>query len=445
MVEELPEGLSRPLAGVPFSLRLGMGYSRAARQIRHADTCESSQRLATSFQQLRAIVQYAYDKVPYYRERYQSAGFSPADLRDPVDWERIPVITKDDLQSISFAERCNLGVRGIRVNTGGTSGQPLEFLLDDQAFAREWAHMHYIWRARGYDPSHLKLTFRGKHYDPCIPFRYNAVHNEYIVNSNCPLEHLARALEELPSSRLIRWLHGYPSLVAEFAGVIEDGFPALAESLRNQLFGILLGSEYPTLFYRNRIERVLSSNIVSWYGHSEMAILARETAIGAYQSLPTYGYAEAVPVIDGEHRSARLICTSFYNRAHPFIRYDTGDLVEPLSNSGASLAFRVVEGRVGDFVIDRKGMKLALTAIIFGRHHKAFEQVRHIQVRQTELGRVTFLVTPRTKHTDAIKIREGLDLDDLDLDWDIEMLDEPVRTSAGKIRLKIGSETSLIA
>ena len=40
--------------------------------------------------------------------------------------------------------------KGMKINTGGTSGQPLEFYLDHQAFAREWAHMHHLWQAHGY-------------------------------------------------------------------------------------------------------------------------------------------------------------------------------------------------------------------------------------------------------------------------------------------------------
>src|SRR5690606_25906035 len=107
--------------------------------------------------------------------------------------------------------------KGMKVNTGGTSGQPLEFLLDNRAFAREWAHMHYIWKARGYNTRHLKLTFRGKHFDPGIPVRYNAVHNEYVVNANSKMSQIVDCILSMPKDSAIRWLHGYPSLIAEFA------------------------------------------------------------------------------------------------------------------------------------------------------------------------------------------------------------------------------------
>jgi len=351
------------------------------------------------------------------------------------DWDLLPIVTKEDMQGVPLDARCARNAKGLKINTGGTSGQPLEFYLDDQAFAREWAHMHHVWKAHGYRPQHLKLTFRGKHFDRARPLRYNAVHNEYVVNANCPMLQVVEAVLGLPRSSVIRWIHGYPSLVAEFAHALSgNGAPVVAD-FRARLFGVLLGSEYPAPMYRRVIEQVLSTNVVSWYGHSEMAVLARETALGVYESLPTYGYAEAVPVGNGQE--CRLVCTSLYNRVHPFIRYDTGDLIEPVSQSGGSLAFRIKEGRVGDFVLDRQGNKLALTAIIFGRHHSAFEFLRHLQVRDDGQGRIALLVTPRDSTVDVETLRKGFDLDDLDIEWQLEMVGAPIRTQAGKIRLKI--------
>jgi phenylacetate-CoA ligase len=183
------------------------------------------------------------------------------------------------------------------------------------------------------------------------------------------------------------------------------------------------------------IEQVLSSNVVSWYGHSEMSVLARETAVGVYASLPSYGYAEAVPIEDSSVYC--LVCTSLHNRVHPFIRYDTGDLIEPISHLGGSLAFRISEGRVGDFVVDRHGNKHALTAIIFGRHHDAFEHLQHLQIRDEGQGRITLVVTPRDSTVEADTLIQGFDLNDLDIEWRLQIVDAPVRTQAGKIRLKI--------
>jgi len=434
-VESLPARVGRPLANVPFSLRLGPEYMRAQRAIRRAERSTCTAATTGTLQQLRDLVRFAIDQVEFYREFYRDKGFSPGELQILADWERVPVVTKADLQGVPLSARTAHDAKGMKINTGGTSGQPLEFYLDHHAFAREWAHMHHLWQAHGYRPQHLKLTFRGKHFDPARVLRYNAVHNEYVVNANAPMAAVAQAVMALPRSTVIRWLHGYPSLVAEFAHAVA-ALPAMERAtFRARLSGVLLGSEYPVPVYRTVIEEVLTTNVVSWYGHSEMAVLARETARGVYESLPTYGFAEAVPT--GQGSECRLVCTSLHNRVHPFIRYDTGDLVEPVSHCGGSLAFRITEGRVGDFIHDRQGRRHSLTAIIFGRHHEAFSLVRHLQVREDAPGVATLVVTPRTSAVDESALRQGFDLDDLDIEWRFQLVSEPVRTQAGKIRLKI--------
>lgn len=435
MVERIPEPVGKPLSRVPFVFRLGRQYAVSASAIAKAESLLPNELAQRVLAQSQALVRHAFEHVDFYRQHYQRHGFSPDDLQEVEDISRIPVVTKTDLQSAPIAARCTKGAGGMRINTGGTSGQPLGFLLDRHAFAREWAHMHHIWKAHGYRQEHLKLTLRGKHFEGGETLRYNAVHNEYVVNANSSMSSVVEAVARLPRGRVIRWLHGYPSLVAEFAHAMAAlPAPELA-AFQARLYGVLLGSEYPAPAYREVISGTLSSNIVSWYGHSEMAILARETAQGVYTSYPTYGFAEAVPAADGNGH--RLVCTSLHNRVHPFIRYDTGDLIDPVSQSGGTLSFRIREGRVGDFVLDRQGRKLALTAIIFGRHHAAFSIIQHVQVCDHGAGRIALIVTPKGDSVDPATLLAGFDLADLDIDLELRLVGNPIRTPAGKIRLKV--------
>ena len=98
--------------------------------------------------------------------------------------------------------------------------------------------------------------------------------------------------------------------MAEFAHALADQTRSVPTAFRARLFGVLLGSEYPAPVYRSVIEQALSANVVSWYGHSEMAILARETTLAVYESLPTYGYAEAVPTGEGREPGASNASTA---------------------------------------------------------------------------------------------------------------------------------------
>lgn len=434
VAEKVPPSLGKYLSYVPFSIRLGPSYWSTVNTIRdwqnRPDTTSD-----IYIKKLQSLLTYAYENIGFYQQFYESKNFSPKDMSSIEDWASVPIVTKTDLQCFPLRSRCASATKGMNINTGGTSGQPLEFRIDSRAFAREWAHMHYIWKAHGYHPQHLKLSFRGKNFNTNDALRYNSVHNEYVVNASAPMYRVVATVMELSRSCAIRWCHGYPSLISEFAREIEKNAPSAYPKFRANLIGVLLGSEYPAPTYRQVIERVLTSHVVSWYGHSEMAVLAPETARGIYQSLPTYGYAEAVRTSDG--KSKRLICTSLYNKAHPFIRYDTGDLVEEVSNRDYSLSFRIHEGRVGDFIKDRQGNSHSLTAIVFGRHHEAFSMLNHVQVRDQGGGIITFVMTPQDSSVDIAVLKRGFNLENLDIEFQFEVVDAPVRTKEGKIRLKL--------
>jgi phenylacetate-CoA ligase len=429
------ERYSTAVARMPMVFRVGAGYGSAARAIRAAERHDDRTAEALLLQRLQELLAHANTHVPFYREFYQARGYSPKTLRTLGDWEQVPVVTKQDLQSHPLAGRCCPGRPGVLSNTGGTSGAPLAFMIERHSAPTEWAHMHRVWSAHGYRISQLKLRIGGAYLQHAAPISYHPRHNEYIVNANSPMSEVVKAVLALPSDKRFRWVHGYPSLVAEFAQALAASKDAAAGRFVANLFGVLLGSEFAAPVYRVPIATLLSSNIVSWYGHSEMALLARETAEGLFQSLPTYGYAEAVSSIDGQ--SQRLVCTSLHNRVHPFIRYDTGDLISGVASGGGSLAFRIQEGRIGDFVVDRNGRRLSLTSIIFGRHHAAFDHALHLQVRQARPGHITLLVVPQTLPGDPAQLSAGFDFTGLDLGFDVQILDKPLRTVAGKLKLKV--------
>ena len=386
---------------------------------------------------LRRLVAHSIANVPYYREIYRRAGISHNDIRSLSDWGKLPIVTKTDLQAVPLPDRCAIGSRGLKLNSGGTSGEPLGFLVDEKAFAREWAHMHHVWQARGYRRSDVKITFRGKHFGRNEPIRYSAVHNEFVVNASCSMEEVLSAARRCFSGQRSVWIWGYPSLIAEFAHLVSTIHQSEQVRIRNSLKGILLGSEFPADVYRVPIESHLSTNTVSWYGHSEMALLAAETGRGIYQSYPTYGFAEAVGGAQQDKTAFRLLSSSLHNLVHPFIRYDTGDLVDPVCMSKGVVAFRISDGRVGDFVLDRAGRRHSLTAVIFGRHHRAFDKIRHVQVQDVGGGRIRLLVVPEHKPVSAEQLLNDFDLADLDMDFTLEMMDAPVRTTAGKVRLLV--------
>lgn len=425
------------LVHVPFSWRLGRTYLRSKDNIRAFGFLTKNKQRDFILKCMQHIVQFAYHNNNFYHDYYQNNGFYPDQLKAFDDIERIPIVTKADLRQYDIERRSTPQRGRLRINTGGTSGEPLEFYVDAQAFAREWAYMHHIWSQVGYVQQDLKLTFRGRNLGN-RPLKYNPVHNEYIVNTYLDPDIVGKAIREVLERRCIKFLHGYPSAVYNFACYCANSDPFLADELRRSLKGILLGSEYPAPVYRNLIDSTFRAPTISWYGHSEMAILASEWEEKyIYFPFHTYGYCEVVPA-DGS--SYRLIGTSYDNVASPFIRYDTGDLVIPQSRETVLEAFRVEAGRVGDFILDAHGNRISLTSLIFGRHHRIFGIAHHVQVSQEKSGSAVIMVTlPPEVNAENLDWSEEFDISNVAVDFTFEVLSNPVRSNSGKVPLLVPS------
>lgn len=438
----LPPPLLR-LAGAatPQCLLYGPRYGRTRRSMAKLADLPIAGQQDWILRHMRAIVSHAVAEIPFYADLYREHGFHVSELRSLGDIARIPVVTKDTLRNCPL-ERRSSTARGIRHgNTGGTSGRPLDFLLSRGTDAIEMAHMHGIWRQLGYASRQLKLSFRGQNLGT-EPLIYAPRQNEYVLNTYLPLRETGPAVLHICRRRRIGFLHGYPSTISEFAAYCEtDAAGELPELLRASLRGVLLSSEYPAPVYRKRIEDVFGVPTVSWYGHGERALLACERADPyLYEPMQSYGYCEAVKAGDGREH---LVGTSYFNLAGPFIRYDTEDIIRTEGEQGGILTrFAIEEGRLGEFVVDRRGTRISLTALIFGRHHAVFDWASHVQIAQAEPGRATVLVAAPRRESEPIDWAREFDGSDVDIEFDFKLIGEALRTPAGKVPLLVRPEMS---
>lgn len=429
IAENVPSPLGRLLSTIPMHIRLGKGYSKFLNEI--ASYGEFEFILAKQLEKMSTIIRYSQDNIPFYHQLYAQKKLTNLKIGDLKDIELFPVVTKELLQSCSLEERSNSLFALKRSNTGGTTGQPLDFYIEKQAYAREWAHMHTIWATLGYRYTDQKITLRGKNIGNVF-YKYNFNQNEYLINTHLPLKENIESCRKLILENNFQWIHGYPSSIYSFLQELEAVSPELFESLIKKVKGVFLGSEYPSPNYRNHLEKHCGLKTISWYGHSEMAVLAteQEPGSGVYYPFHSYGFAEAVP--DGD--THKLIATSFHNFASPFIRYDTGDLIEPVFNNGLLESFRIKEGRNSDYVIDKNGRSISLTGLIFGRHHKAFGYSDHIQVKQLGHGSIEILITSKIESENWSHL---FDFTNTFFDIRFTQINTPIRSKLGKVPLLV--------
>lgn len=418
-VETIPYYIGSKLALIPYSLRLGDDYSNFKKAI-----VLTTDDYKYTIDHFKKIFNYAKNSFPFYNELYSNAGIFDLNITSLKDIERIPIITKEDIR-----KHFNEFNGAMLLNTGGTSGEPFSFYVDKNAFAREWAHMHHIWKLKNYNYTDLKLTLRGKDLGDQI-IKYNPVHNEFILNTYKNAASFKDEIISLFKKRKIKYLHGYPSAIYNFLTELELVISnEEKEILKSNLIACFLSSEFPMPHITDYLTSSWQLDYISWYGHSEMCILAYDREkTNEYKPFSTYGFTEVV--------NSKLIGTSFHNFDMPLIRYDTGDIVEPIYyENGLLNYFKISQGRNGDFIIDKNNKKIPLTALIFGRHHDAFNFAQFVQVKQAMSGEVIFYIT--TQETDLQKINNSLNLQNIDIDYKIQTISKPFKTNAGKVKLKL--------
>lgn len=424
LTESIPYSIGKYLVKVPFSWRLGKDYTYFKNLIEEYQHWNDDRQANYLIEHINAILDFAWNNIPFYRKFYQEHGISSYKINYLDQFEKFPILSKDNARILSKS------INGFMLlNTGGSSGIPFSFYVDKNAFAREWAHMHYIWNLAGYKVHDLKLTLRGKNIDRYV--KYNAVHNEFIINTYQKVNQNNNKIMKLFHDFIIKYVHGYPSAVYNFFKELEICTSETEKKIiKRNLRSCLLGSEFPAQYMKDYLLDKWNLNSISWYGHSEMCVLAYDkNSDNRYYPLYTYGFVEEV--------GQKLIGTSFHNYDMPLIRYDTNDIVNAKKqDNGLINYFSITAGRQGDFVTDRDGVKIPLTALLFGRHHKIFNIAKFIQVGQQKNGEVTFYVTLNCNNH-KYDLSQFFDISNVNIECNFVLLQEPILTKTGKFKLKV--------
>lgn len=346
--------------------------------------------------QLRRVLAHAYSHTTGYRAKLDQAGVSPESIRSLNDVSRLPLVTRSDIRD-GLNQFTAPWPDAEYVTTGGSSGIPLGFYRNRDAFAKELASKAHQYHRMGWREGDRQLVLRGLPIDASDGIDYVKEFEElrcssYHLTDESMERYYRRALEYQPA-----WLRCYPSAGFLFARFLEERgwrIPSIQ--------GVLCASENLYNGQRELLER-LFGRVFSHYGHYELAVLAGYCEHEpSYHVLPQYGYAELIdsagrpvttPGVAGE-----IVATSFLMYATPFIRYRTGDRAV-LKGFGCEQCGRPypvwqrVEGRLQEFVQTGTGRLISMTAV--NMHDGTFDHVRQFQFWQSRKGEVTLQYVPR--------------------------------------------------
>ncbi|ATP57956.1 hypothetical protein CPT03_16550 [Pedobacter ginsengisoli] len=431
----IPPSIGMLVNKIPYSLRPGLAtiYKKRAVEIKKFERLSAREKQTFILNRIKDLTEFSYSNTKFYKNYYDSKGFHPSKLKLFDDIQKIPLTSKSILNEYDIEDRSSYVSDKYIVNTGGSSGTPFSFYIQPSSMGHEWAHMHHVWGKLNYKVSDFKLMFGGRS-DLRKAIEYDVVRNHFAVDIYAEYKLVADQLKRILKKHTISYLHGYPSSIYDFAIYCKNENNELGALLKKGLRGVFLGSEYPHEHYRAIIEEIFNVKTISWYGHTERAILAYEKEERfKYEPFGTYGFSEA---LNSEENDYRLIATSYYNFASPLIRYDTGDRISEIeTDEGILNSFKITKGREGEFILDNNGKMINLTGLIFGRHHEIFNYSKFIQVKQISVGKIEIHFV-----SDSIEVDEAskfFDERNLNLEITYVKRDQPYRTSSGKTALLI--------
>ena len=249
-------------------------------------------------------------------------------------WNDLPIMTKKDFQK-PLDERLSDGfsVKNVYVNkTSGSSGDPFIFAKDKYCHALTWVTIFNRFGWFGIDfNSSLQARFYG------IPLDFIGNKKERIKDFlshryRFPIFDLSDAFLETVlvkfQNKKFDYINGYTSSIVLFAKFLQKKNIVLT-SICPSLKCCVVTSEM--LFEEDKIlmESQFGIPIINEYGASELDLIAFQNTNNEWQVNSETLFVE---ILDEENnvlpngKEGRIVITSLYNKAHPFIRYDIGDV-----------------------------------------------------------------------------------------------------------------------
>lgn len=323
---------------------------------------------------LQMLIAHCYDHVPYYKQLMHDHGLTPMDITCREDLVKLPVLTKqmvrehyNDLISDDITTR-----KYSKESTGGSTGTPMQFMVDTDEWSADWASSFRAWGWYGFRLGEKMFTLGGnslvKKSKRLAP---KDIFDLYIMRN------LKRSSADVTDDAMqahyeayMRWtpkaMRGYGSSLVIFARYIEKNhLPA------GHLTCILTTGEILMPEYRATLERVFGCKVYDEYGAGDGGIKSHECErqdglhISEEQCVIEIADSKGSVLPDGE--AGYVLATDLNNFVFPLIRYQVGDMAYIKSKKCAcgrqSRVLGQVIGRAGKLLYNKQGVPISPTML----------------------------------------------------------------------------------
>ena len=304
------------------------------------------------------IVNFHLQNNPFYQEL--------TGLKTFENWNDLPILNKKNLQK-PLQERLSKGysLKNTYINkTSGSSGDPFVFAKDNYSHAMTWASNIYRFGWYGID---LNTSYQARFYGIPLGFISNKkerikdfLGNRYRFTifdlSDAVLEGFLNKFKK----KKFDYINGYTSSIVLFAKFLQKKNIVL-KTICPSLKVCVVTSEM--LFEEDKIvmEKQFGIPVINEYGASELDLIAFENPEGEWQVNSETLFVE---ILDAKNnvlpygKEGRIVITSLFNKAHPFIRYEIGDIgiLDTKSTLKKPILKKLI-GRTNDIAILPSGKK----------------------------------------------------------------------------------------
>ena len=385
---------------------------------------------AMQLERLKHIVAYAYERVPMYRERFDSIGLRPEHIRTLKDIELIPYTTKDDLRDNYPFKLFAVPMKQIvRLHaSSGTTGKPVVggyTRKDLDNWSTCIARILTMAGATDEDIFHVAFGYGlftggfGLHYG------IEKLGATVVPVSSGNTERQIMLLKDFGATALVA-TPSYAMYLAETAkkmGVLKD--------LKLRL--VCMGAEASTAEMHRSLQEIFGAFPTENYGLTEVggpgvSGECREKA-GMHINEDMF-YAEIADIeknkVLAEGERGELLITTLTKEGMPVLRYRTKDITsltyEPCKCGRTTARMARVVGRTDDMLIIR-GVNVFPS------------QIESVLMAMPELGKMYEIIVDRVNYMDTIEVR--VEVGDTDLLTDYSKLEELVARIRHKLRVVV--------
>lgn len=327
-----------------------------------AETMSRKDMEALQLERMRKIVRYAYDNVPFYKKKYDDAGFDPDSLKTLNDVNRIPFTVKSDLRDNYPYGLCAVPLKKLqRVHaSSGTSGKPTVVCYTKNDL-KLWSECcaRLIAAVGGKSSDIVQIAFGYGLFTGALGMHqgYERLGAAVVPASSGNTERQIMLMKDLQVTTLI-CTPSYALYIAEMTEKL--GYKKEDFKLRLGLFG----SEASSPEMHAELERRLGILSTDNYGLSEIIGpgVSGECIYKCGMHInEDYFYPEVLdpstfePVSDGTY--GELVLTTLTKEAMPVIRYRTKDITTldhtPCKCGRTTVRMAKLKGRTDDMLIIR--------------------------------------------------------------------------------------------